>query len=83
MASENNTGYANIWRQAAGNEVRKRLGFKKGKYEAGEVWICRLYRNKKEGQFHANIRWTGLDNLDGRVMKQPYRTSRVQEMSEL
>ena len=66
MASENNTGYGNIFRQAAGNEVRKRLGFKKGKYEAGEILIRRLYRNRKEGQFHANIRWTGLDNLDGR-----------------
>ena len=39
MASENNTGYTNISGQVAGNEVRKRLGFKKGKYEAGEVFV--------------------------------------------
>ena len=39
MASENNTGYTNISGQVAGNEVRKRLGFKKGKYEAGEEFV--------------------------------------------
>ena len=42
MASENNIGYTNIRRQAAGNEVRKTLGFKKGKYETGKVLICKL-----------------------------------------
>ena len=52
--------YTNISCQEAGNEVRKRLG-KKGKYEAGEVLICRLYRNEKEGQFNVNIRWKALD----------------------
>ena len=39
----NNIAYTNIRCQAAGNEVRQRLG-KKGKYEAGEVSICRLYK---------------------------------------
>ena len=48
IASENKTGYTNIRRQAAGNEVRKTLGFKKGKYKAGEVLICRLYRKKRD-----------------------------------
>ena len=43
--------------QAAGNEVRKRLGFKKGTYEAGEVLICRLTRNIKEGQLNVNVGW--------------------------
>ena len=57
IASENNIGYTNTSCQAAGNEVRKRLGFKKGKYEAGEVLICRLYRNEKEGKLNVNIRW--------------------------
>ena len=51
MASENNIGYTNIRCQAACNEVRKRLGLKEGTCEAGEVLICRLYRNEKEGTF--------------------------------
>ena len=57
MASENNTGYTNISAQVAGNEVRKRFGFKKRKYEAGEVLTCRLYRNEREAQLNVNVRW--------------------------
>ena len=49
MASENNIAYTNIRCQAVANEVRKRLG-KKGKYEAGEILICRLYRKEDEGK---------------------------------
>ena len=56
MASEINTGYTNIRGQVAGNEVRKRLGFKKGTYKAGEVLICRLI-GKKEGQLNVNVKW--------------------------
>ena len=43
--------------EAAGNEVRKRLSFKKGKYEAGKVLIRRLDRNEKERKLSVNIRW--------------------------
>ena len=61
MASENNTAYANNRCQAAGNEVRKRLG-NKGKYEAGEiVLICKLKRDRREGPFNVNIGWKVLD----------------------
>ena len=60
FASENNIAYTNIRCQAVANEVRKRLG-KKGKYEAGEILICRLYRNEKEGKFNVKIRWKVLD----------------------
>ena len=57
MASENDIAYTNTRCQAAGNEVRKRLGFKKGKYGAGEILIRRLYRNRKEGQLNVDVRW--------------------------
>ena len=56
--------------QAAGNEVRKRFGFKKGKYEAGEVLIRWPYRNEKEGILNVNVEWKVW-------------TSKIKEMSEL
>ena len=70
MASENNTGYTNISGQVAGKEVGKKLGFKKGKYEAGEVLICILYRNDKEGILNVNVKWKVW-------------TSKIKEMSAL
>ena len=56
MKSENNIAYTNLRCQAVSSEIRKRLG-KKEKYEIGEVMICRLYRDDKEGKFNVNIRW--------------------------
>ena len=58
--------YTNIRCHAVANEVRKRLG-KKGRYEAGEILICRLYRNDGEGKFNVNIRWKALDANNGMV----------------
>ena len=46
MASENDIAYTNTRCQAAGNEVRKRLGFKKGKYEA--VGFIRMKRQEQD-----------------------------------
>lgn len=66
MVSEHNIAYTNIRCQAVASEVRKRLG-KKGKYEAGEILICRLYRNDDEGKFNVNIRWKVLDANNGMV----------------
>ena len=66
MASEKNTAYTNIRCQAVASEVRKRLG-KKGKYEAGEILICRLYRNDDQRKFNVNIRWSVLDANNGMV----------------
>ena len=66
MASENNIAYTKFRCQAVANEVRKRLG-KKGKYEAGEILICRLYRKEDEGKFNVNIRWRVLDANNGMV----------------
>ena len=75
MTSENNTAYANIRCQAAGNEVRKRLG-NKGKYEAGEVLICRLKRNKREGQSNVNIGWKVLDVRGDEITIQDIKNER-------
>ena len=70
MVSKHNIAYAKIRCQAVANEVRERLG-RKGKYEAGEILICRLYRNDgEEGKFNVNIRWVVLDAPNGMVRSQ-------------
>ena len=56
MASENIIGYTSLvpsGRQCSQEEVR----LQEGKNEAGEVLICRLYRNRKEGQLNVDVRW--------------------------
>eukprot|EP00438_Fugacium_kawagutii_P021104 Skav205927 [mRNA] locus=scaffold123:1068999:1070066:+ [translate_table: standard] len=73
MNSKHNIAYTNIRCQAVANEVRKRLG-KKDKYEAGEILICRLYRNEEEeGKFNVNIRWKVLNVDGGKVTLQDYK----------
>ena len=81
MASENNIAYMNIRCQAVANEVRKRLG-KKGKYEAGEILICRLDRHEKEGKFNVNIRWKVLDVSGNQITIQDIKNEDVRVVDE-
>ena len=38
---------------------------KKGKYELGEILICRVYKKDEEGKLNVNIRWEVVE-VEGR-----------------
>ena len=61
MNGKNNIAYTNIGCEAVSNEISKRLG-KTGKYEIGEILICRLHKKDCEGKLNVNIRWKVIKN---------------------